>query len=189
MNENPTPDPQPLAKTPQGEKSKTLEEIIREQAPDVFNDLPPKKRSQLARVRLKHEERVSIVRSGPLPEPGQLAAYNQIIPNGADRIMRMAEQQSAHRVQLETIVVVSQQRQASRGQVFGLIIGITGLMLATYAALHGQPAFGSIIGGTVLVSLVSTFIYSKGRQKEEMTKKGKQMEAVQPTGTPKALEK
>ena len=62
-------------------------------------------------------------------------------------------------------------------------------MLATYAALHGQPAFGSIIGGTVLVSLVSTFIYSKGRQKEEMTKKGKQMEAVQPTGTPKALEK
>src|SRR5439155_23872584 len=45
---------------------------------------------------------------------------------------------------LEKTVVESQQRQSSRGQVFGLIIALTGLCLATFAAMRGQAAFGSI---------------------------------------------
>ena len=31
--------------------------------------------------------------SGPLPPPGILDAYNQTIPDGANRIMAMAEEQ------------------------------------------------------------------------------------------------
>src|SRR6266702_2625802 len=143
MSANPAPEPQSSGKAPQGRQSKTLEQIVREEAPDVFNSIPQDKRLQLARVSFaRYEERVS-VRTGPLPDPSELAAYNQIIPNGADRIMKMAEDQSAHRIQLEKTVVGSQQRQASRGQVFGLIIGLSGLSLATYAAVHGQPVFGT----------------------------------------------
>jgi uncharacterized membrane protein len=189
MSEGPTSDPKPLAKTPQGEKPKTLEQVVREQAPDVFSSLPHKIRSQFARVSVKYEERVSVVRSGPLPEASQLAAYNQVIPNGADRIMKMAEDQAAHRIQLEKTVVDSQQRQASRGQVFGLIIGIAGLTLATYAAVHGQPTFGEIIGGTTVGGLVSAFLFSQSRQREELAAKAKQMQSVQPTEPPKGPEK
>lgn len=35
--------------------------------------------------------------SGPIPHPDLLAQYDQIIPNGADRILLMAEAQSRHR--------------------------------------------------------------------------------------------
>lgn len=43
--------------------------------------------------------------SGPLPPPELLAKYNDVIPNGAERIMAMAERQSSHRERLEYRVV------------------------------------------------------------------------------------
>ena len=39
--------------------------------------------------------------SGPLPPPDALKRYSDIIPNGAERIMAMAEEQSKHRRELE----------------------------------------------------------------------------------------
>ena len=34
---------------------------------------------------------------GPIPPPGILAGYNNVIPNGADRVIMMAEKEQAHR--------------------------------------------------------------------------------------------
>jgi uncharacterized membrane protein len=42
------------------------------------------------------------VHSGPLPPPEDLAKYNMIVPDAAERILRMAEKQQAHRMELET---------------------------------------------------------------------------------------
>jgi uncharacterized membrane protein len=92
--------------------------------------------------------------------------------------MKMAEQQSAHRISLESTVVNSQQKQSFCGQIFGLIIGLAGLGLATFAAVHDQPWFGSIIGGSTLVSLVSVFVYARWA---ELNKKREQM------GSPRQL--
>jgi hypothetical protein len=86
-------------------KEKTLEEIIQEKAPEVLKDIPGNKRAVLAKVTVERHE-ISM-RRGPLPDPAELAAYNEIIPNGADRIMRMAEDQSTHRIGIEKIVVTS----------------------------------------------------------------------------------
>ena len=38
--------------------------------------------------------------TGPLPPPEQLAQYEQIIPGAADRILRMTENNSDHRIEL-----------------------------------------------------------------------------------------
>jgi uncharacterized membrane protein len=43
--------------------------------------------------------------SGPLPPPEILTKYNEAIPNGAERIMAMAERQAAHRQNIELRVV------------------------------------------------------------------------------------
>lgn len=83
----------------------------------------------------------------------------------------MAENQAAHRMQIEQLVVRSQQKQESRGQLFGFMIGLAGLGCATASALLGQPVFGGVIGGTTLVSLVSTFLYSQYQQKAELAQK------------------
>lgn len=116
------------------------------------------------------------MRSAPLPEPAELAAYNAIIPNAADRILKMAESQTDHRIEIETTVVNSQANQAFRGQLFGLFIGLAGLISATYAATHGHDWFGGIIGGGTLVSLVWAFLSSRERQTSELAEKRKQME-------------
>lgn len=45
--------------------------------------------------------------SGPIPPPDVLERFNQIIPKGAHRILKMAEKQQAHRHALETKVISS----------------------------------------------------------------------------------
>jgi uncharacterized membrane protein len=140
-----------------------LEKIITEKEPGVFNGLPQDKRDRIVRVIM---QQVSM-RSGPLPDPSELAQYQAIIPNGADRIMKMAESQLEHRIKIETTVIGSQQRQAGFGQVCALVIAIVALTLATYAAVNGQPVFGGVIGGTTLVSLVSAFLVSTHKKKAE----------------------
>ena len=178
MSESQLPVSQPVPNPPQREKPATLEQVIREMAPDVFSSIPKHNRLRLSKVSIEHYQQHVSVRSGPLPNPEELAAYNQVIPNGADRIMKMAEAQSAHRISLETTVVQSQQKQAFCGQIFGLIIGLAGLGLSTLAAVRGQPWFGSIIGGTTLVSMVSVFVYARREQKKELVEKRQQMGAV-----------
>jgi uncharacterized membrane protein len=161
---------------PHKEQPKTLEELIREKAPEVLKALPGDKKQALA---VSIETHQFSMRASPLPDPSELAAYNQIIPNGADRILKMAEDQSAHRIDIEKTVIGSQQRQAFCGQAFGLIIGLSGLFSATYAAIHGQPWFGGIIGGTTLVSLVSVFLHTRYSQKRELGQKQEQMQQVE----------
>jgi len=39
---------------------------------------------------------------GPIPDPETLAGYNQIVPNAAERILRMAEIEADHRQSLES---------------------------------------------------------------------------------------
>jgi uncharacterized membrane protein len=157
----------PQAATQEMEKS--VEQVLREKAPEVLNSIPPPQKAKLAQLTI-HQESVSI-RASPLPDPSELAAYNSIIPNGADRLLKMVEAQSAHRIDMERIMITSKETQASRGQYFGLIIGLAGLICATYAALKGQPAFGGTIGSVTLVSLVSVFVYGQYQKRQDLNQK------------------
>jgi len=148
---------------------KTLEKLIQEKAPEILEAIPVGQRPKLAKVIIE-QTRISY-RSGLLPEPTELAAYNEIIPNGADRIMIMAEAQNSHRLNLETTVVGSQQKQEERGQWFGLIIALFFGSCGLYAAINGQPWFGGVISGTTLVSLVGVFVYSKRKSQKELSDK------------------
>jgi len=175
MSENKPPESGPvrtpgnLPIAPQKEQPKTLEKLIQEKAPEILAAIPVGDRPKLAKVTI--EETQISYRSGMLPEPTELAAYNAIIPNGADRIMKMTEAQSLHRMELERTVIGSQQGQEKRGQWFGLVIAIFFGSCGLYAALHGQPWFGGIITGTTLVSLVAIFVYTKNQSQKELLDK------------------
>lgn len=62
--------------------------------------------------------------SGPIPPPELLKQYDEIIPNGANRIITMAENQSAHRIELEKIVIRGDSRRANAGLVCGFVFGL-----------------------------------------------------------------
>jgi len=113
----------------------------------------------------------SSVHIGPLPHPDLLAKYNEIIPDGANRIMTMAEKQQDHRSALENLAVRAQLQQSAKGQIFGFIISIIGLAISVSCILTGHELGGSILGGGGLLGLVSVFVYGKQRQSKSLKEK------------------
>jgi uncharacterized membrane protein len=163
-----------------------LKELLREISPETIKTIPPEvleklKETKAILVRERHTStQLSVTRSSPLPPPSELASYNEIIPQGADRIMKMAEAQSSHRIEIEKKVILSQQGQESKGQFFGFVIGLVGLLCGSYTAISGQPIAGAVIGGVPLAGLVSVFLYSKHKDSSGREEKREEMDSVAP---------
>jgi len=121
---------------------------------------------QLRQIRATQE-----IFEGPLPKPEILQEFDNIVPGAAERIIVMAEEQAAHRQKLEYIVVKSGSRDSLLGLICGFIIGIVTIGCGTYCIQAGQPAAGTILGGTGLSSLVGVFIYGSRQRKAERESK------------------
>jgi len=82
--------------------------------------------------------------SGPLPPPEILKKYNEAVPNGAERIMTMAEKEQKHVHTMESIAAIL----VTIGQFGGFIMCMAAIIGAIVLALYDKPLQG-------LVSLVS----------------------------------
>lgn len=108
---------------------------------------------------------------GPIPPPTILEHYDQIQPGFAERILVMAERQGAHRMQLENIALQGQINRSNRGQVFGFILGLVGLVAGSFCVYSGHDAAGASLGGASLVSLVTVFVIGRSQQGRSLQKK------------------
>lgn len=115
----------------------------------------------------------TVTYSGPIPHPNDLAKYEQVLPGSAERILCMAEKQSEHRRTLESHVIQSGIRKSERGLLFGLIIGITAIVIGGTCALFGKEIAASFIGGGGIAGLVSVFVIGSQQQKNERIQKEK----------------
>ena len=109
--------------------------------------------------------------SGPLPPPELLARYNDVVPNGAERIIKMAENQQTHRQDLERTVVHGNVQSERRGQWMGLTISVVVLAAGVYLAAIGRQAAGGAIAVADLATLAGVFVYGKHVQRQELDKK------------------
>lgn len=109
--------------------------------------------------------------SGPIPPAEELRRYGEIVPNGAERIMTMAEQQQAHRLKLEELVVTSQQVQSQRGQIIGSVLVALLIGSGTYLGSLGMSAVASIVFGTTILSVGATFVAGKISQAKDLKSK------------------
>lgn len=137
-----------------------LEQEIISENPKLFEGISSKKKQELLRV-MSFTSIHERTHSGPLPDAETLIKYDAVIPNGADRIMKMAEKQQEHRMEMEKSVILGQSSQSKLGQWFGLIIGIVGISCGTFLANNGETTVGGIIAGGTVVSLVSVFVIGK----------------------------
>lgn len=112
--------------------------------------------------------------SGPLPDPETLAQYSEIIPNGAERIMLMAEKQLDHRIKMENKVISGQLFQSNLGQILAFLIGIAALGSATFVIISGHEWTGVVLGVGGLTSLVTAFIKGKSQQAKDLENKNPQ---------------
>jgi uncharacterized membrane protein len=108
---------------------------------------------------------------GPLPPPEILQEYNKAIPDGALALLRMAQDQQAHRIEREKTVIDEEQRQSGRGQIFGFIISTLGLLISGFLAYEGHDAFAGILGTTTIIGLVSVFVLGKRAQEKDLKEK------------------
>jgi uncharacterized membrane protein len=106
----------------------------------------------------------TIAFAGPLPPPSILAAYEQILPGAAERIIRIAEDEAVHQRSMEQFAAKQQFTENRVGQVFGLSIGIFGLLISGILGYTGHDTVAGVIGGTALGSLVTVFVV--GRTKD-----------------------
>lgn len=153
---------------------KNVEENIEQPTSEIDHKVPaeveeilkliPEDKRELLLKSLKFEIKQEITESyfsGPLPHPEILERYNELIPNGADRITKLAENQNAHRISTETKLVDQGLIQSKRGQIFAFILGISGFVSATKLGITGHYWLAGIIGGSTVTSLVLAFIYGK----------------------------
>ena len=82
------------------------------------------------------------VHQGPLPPPEQLAAYNDVIPNGAERLFKQFERQSSHRIAADRYTLETDARHANWGVAAGFLIGMTGLVGSVAVILAGHDQAG-----------------------------------------------
>ena len=125
----------------------------------------------------KHQNRAAIVEhqsvsfSGPLPPPNHLEQYERILPGAAERILKMAEDQSLHRRSLEAKVIHSGVTDSKRGLWFGLIMGLSCFGLVGFCASLGLQLLAGIIAALDLGSLVGVFVYGSRQKKAERVEK------------------
>ncbi|HVZ76072.1 MAG TPA: DUF2335 domain-containing protein [Candidatus Paceibacterota bacterium] len=103
--------------------------------------------------------------SGPLPAPEDLQRYDSILPGLADRIVRMAENQSEHRQKLENRVVWFDGARMILGLIFGACMALAGIGAGTYLIATGHSAAGLTSMLVPLASIVGAFVY---QQKKKM---------------------
>lgn len=131
--------------------------------PEIFEGVPIEKKEEILEF-ISFTSIKQTNHSGPLPDAESLVQYNDVIPNGADRIMIMAEKEQDHRVSLQSKMVNDQNSESKLGQIFGFIIGLVGVGCGTYLAATGHEAVGGIIAGGTVVSLVTVFVVGKKLQ-------------------------
>jgi len=133
------------------------------ETPETTN--PPLEQRPLPQLSV--EERHSIKYQAPLPPPAMLEHYERVLPGSADRILRMAEQQSAHRQDLEARKLRSDIRNESMGQILAFTLALVGLLGGLFLAYEGKSLAGLTTFITTLVSLLGLFIYGRKSQEKE----------------------
>lgn len=101
------------------------------------------------------------IHSGPLPAPEDIALYNQVIDNGANRIMAMAERSqelSDKRLEYEYLLKKEDQHNQHFGQKAGVCTVVLFTALSAYIAYLGDTTSAALLMGAGLASLVASFI-------------------------------
>jgi uncharacterized membrane protein len=112
-------------------------------------------------------QRLEFEFSGPLPPPQILEGYNNAFAGCAERVVAMAERQSAHRQHLEKAVVEGNTAAQSRGQWFAFILALIVVSGGVYLLANGKSleGFSAII--LAVGSIVSALMWTRKEQRKE----------------------
>ena len=91
--------------------------------------------------------------SGPIPHPQILNGYDE---KTRAQILEMAAKEQSHTHEIRKTGLSGEIKKDKRGQTFGLVVAVTGLLTAGWVAQYSAVA-ASIIGSLDLVTMVAIF--------------------------------
>lgn len=100
--------------------------------------------------------------TGPLPPPEALNRFNQVIPDGAERIFKMAEAEQAHRIALERDALQATVAEAKRGQRLGAsisLLAVGGALVSVWLGAHWAVRVALV--GVPLMGLAKAIVDSR----------------------------
>jgi uncharacterized membrane protein len=84
---------------------------------------------------------------GPIPHPHHFAEFEQVCPGSADRILKMAELQQEHVIQMEERAQVDEAADRQRGMYLGFLGLIALIGAGMWCVVNGQAlAAGGFLG-------------------------------------------
>lgn len=137
---------------------------IQSNQPDPVN--PPTRRTATATMAVRQQ-----YYSGPIPQAEELGRYNEVIPNGADRIMTMAEKQAAHRQKLETTVIEGDNFRATAGLFVAAVLAMAFIVGGIYLLANDKGAAGITALGIAVVGIAGAFYITRKDKKEQLQEK------------------
>lgn len=139
---------------------KVIEQELVTAEPDmikVFSGLNKNKKETI----LRSASLVIKQHSGPLPDPESLADYNRLIPNGAERIMTMAEKQQNHGFEMERTALRRASFQYLLGQIFAFVLVALAIGFGYELTKKGFEKVGITIFATTIGVILYTFVLGR----------------------------
>ncbi len=109
--------------------------------------------------------------SGLIPHPALIEHYERILPGSAHRILALTEKQSSHRIEIENLVISSQQRNQFTGQLIGFFIASLSIFASVYLAVNNHEMTACILGSSTVFVLAAAYIAGKYFQHKDLQKK------------------
>jgi uncharacterized membrane protein len=113
--------------------------------------------------------------SGPIPPPSVIAGWEKLLPGAADRILKMAEKQSAHRIAIEARVIDGEINRSKTGLWLGFVIGTVMIVGGLMVIGLGHDVAGCTVIGSTLVGVVGAFIFGQKSREQERQNRTKAM--------------
>lgn len=103
-----------------------------------------------------------------MPHPAVLEKYNEVAPHAADRILKLAEEEARHRINMESAAMNARIERAEWhamerrvGQFIALIVCLSTLGAGIWLAWNGRELSGTLIVFLGLFSLVLAAMASR----------------------------
>lgn len=140
------------------ELSKQKGELVKEISPEaieIIEKLPEEQRSVILQSMTVEEYH------GPIPPPALLKQYNEIIPDAAERILRMAEGEQAHRHNSVNWMVRSSVIRRILGLIFGVAIVAAILYESYILAMADHDTLAGTLVTVTIIGLAVIFVLNR----------------------------
>lgn len=95
---------------------------------------------------------------GPLPPPAVVEAYKQIIPDGAERIFKQWESETAHRHKMERGPQMLPFWDRVLARITALLFAFGCLVVIAYAISVGAQWAAAALSGAMIIAGINAFI-------------------------------